>query len=925
MIRAKIAQKLKIMLVFDSPQTLGWVEEQRITQDGIGHLLGRLYGAGVDTFTEVSAITLSDVRNPKAKDFKEKQDYVNEVLETYQCNLLVPIGAKAFELVMGHKGIERYYDKSIWSDKHQCKVVPCPNPSMVHFKPEIEPVLQATAERIAAEKDSPALVVADKIPVQYHIIDTFGKFLKLMEVLQLAPRFTFDLETTGLNWLKDEITTIQFSHRPYYSYLIPTTFYNGKWTAEEWLQIQHHLRELFNGLAGTSRVVVGHNLKFDLKFAVKNWGIDVPAPENMADTMVMSFLVDENTPNDLKYLACRYTDLGDYEFPLEQWKASYCKEHKLKVEEFSYGVIPFDILAPYALTDTDATFRVHDFLLQQLAEEEQTETFTMLMQFFWTTLHMELQGWPVDVEYATQYLGELTEKIAALEVELLQSPDIQAASVIIADAKLRNENAKRKNKLTELKEPFEFNLGSTKQKSVLFFEVLNLPVLKYTKTKNSDGKRTTPAQDKECLEEWITRYPQHEEFLSKLRTYNELCKMKSTYVEALIEGAVDGFIHPRYNITGAKTGRLSSSSPNFQNLPVRNAEAKNVKRIIKAPPGWVLLGADLHAAEMRWAAICSGDPLLIQIFLDGVDVHGAVAKEVFNLDCHPNEVKVKYPELRDISKTIQFLSLYGGGPDTLASKVKIKKSRAVQILEVVMRELDLGEVNTDGVPQFDFVRLVEQAGPAAQLLAEAFQFPLDKAMAVIIADDKPAALMQAFAITKEQAQALLTQYFTRYAGLDAFIKTTTQETKQTGYSRSLLGRRRRVPAAKASDSYAAERALRQAVNATVQSVASDGLMDSAYNLQRHLLATGETRMKLLGPIHDALYCLVREDFVLQGRDLLIQFMTQFPAGVDSPIPMKSDAEWGYDWAHFSEDFAAGGFEELWQEEDEKEEEEKLAA
>lgn len=103
--------------------------------------------------------------------------------------------------------------------------------------------------------------------------------------------------------------------------------------------------------------------------------------------------------------------------------------------------------------------------------------------------------------------------------------------------------------------------------------------------------------------------------------------------------------------------RSCTNTRNFQNLPVRNAEAKNVKRIIKAREGWVLLGADLSACEMRMACICSGDERLKEIFLEGQDIHGAIAKEVFNLPCHSNEVKNLYPELRDISKTIQFLTL----------------------------------------------------------------------------------------------------------------------------------------------------------------------------------------------------------------------------------------------------------------------------
>jgi DNA polymerase I-like protein with 3'-5' exonuclease and polymerase domains len=307
---------------------------------------------------------------------------------------------------------------------------------------------------------------------------------------------------------------------------------------------------------------------------------------------------------------------------------------------------------------------------------------------------------------------------------------------------------------------------------------------------------------------------------------------------------------------------------------------------------------------MRWACICSGDPKLTEIFLSGVDIHGAIAKEVFNLDCHPNEVKFLFPELRDIAKTIQFLTLYGGRADTLASKVKIKKKRALQILQQMA-----DEIGQEGVVD---------PGQATVWLMNKFRLTPQKAAAVIGAADQAGALMAAFTITKAQAQDLLDQYFEKYSGVNNYIHSTTEFTKVHGYSLSLLGRKRRVPAVRASDKNAAEAATRQAVNATIQSIASDGLMLSAYKLLRHLQETGEDRMRLMGPIHDAIYCMVKEDFIIEARDLLLKFMTEFPEQIDSPIPMCSDAEWGHDWAHFSEDFDDAGFAELYQEEEENE-------
>lgn len=879
MILAKIAKYPKILLVFDKPQSKLWVDQQKITTDGIGAILSKFALSGIDIVNEVSAVCLADSMVPKAVDFNAKAAYVQELIETYAFNLVIPVGAGAFDKVMGFKGVEKYFEKTLHCEKFNCKILPCPLPSMIKFKPEIVGVINNTATIAKDEMEFPDVRKAEKVPTHYHIIDSIAKFQRFMEVFSEVEAFAFDLETTGFQHNVDNILTAQFTHKEGFSYLIPTDFYNqpylGKevWNESEWSYIINNLQKLF---ARKDVIIIGHNIKFDLKFINHWWKVPVPKAKNVHDTLAMSFLIDENTPNDLKHQACVNTDLGDYERELDNWKKDYVKKNKIKTSEFSYSFIPFDILTQYALTDTDATFRLWKMFMPIIVSEEQQKPFEMLMRFSYATTRMELNGWPCDIAYAKGYLEELGDKIVALEKDLMQHPNIKLATRILEVAELNKINLKRKNRLSELPTPFEFNLGSNNHKRVLFFTVMKLPIVKYTKARTAEGKRETPSTDKEVIEKWSFDYPKVAEFLDMLKTYNELCKMKSTYVESIINKSVDGRIFATYNICGAKTGRLSSKNPNFQNLPVRNAEAKNVKRIIKARKGYVLMGADLAAAEMRWACICAGDEKLKEIFLEGLDIHGAIAKEVFNLPCHANEVKYQYPELRDISKTIQFLTLYGGGAPTLASKVKIKPKRAEQILE--------------------------EAKGNWEYLVDKFQIGEDKAKAVMESRDKISALMKEFTISPERAQEILDAYFEKYPGVKQYIEDTIEFVKQNGYSLSLLGRKRRVSAVDSSDAGIAERAIRQAVNSTIQSVASDGLMESAYMFQEYLDEHPELPILILGPVHDALYLEVREDFVPQARKMLLQFLTTFPAAINSPIPMKADAEGGYDWAHFDEHF-----------------------
>lgn len=924
MIKAKIASNPNILVVFDMPQSKAWNNQGMVTPDGIAAFLQRFMAAGIDLPSELSAVCLADSLGAKASHYKEKQPYIAELIDTHAFNVIVPVGAKAFEIVMGHKGIERYFGKTIESSIYMRKVIPCPNPSMIKFKPEIKQVLEDTIALISKEKDFPEIVEEAKKKTDYSIVDTIDKVKQLVAELMVAPVVAFDLETTGFQHNVDEILTAQFTYKSGQSALIPTTFYknpdgtNKFWSDEEWDEVVALLTPVFKR---RDIRIVGHNIKFDLKFVHHWWGVPVPKPENLHDTMLMSFTTDENSANDLKTLACLLTDLGDYEFELEAWKRAYCKANKLKISEFSYKYVPFEILAQYALTDTDATFRILEVLLPKLKEEGQEQVYAMLLRFTYTTCHMELRGWPVDMEYAQSYLQDLNDKIRESEKALLQESLVKRASKILEVKALEKVNAKRKNKLTKLAEPFQFNPKSTDHKRVLFFDVMRLPVVKYTKTRNEAGKRVTPSMDKEVMEKWSFALPAVAPFLDKIKQYSELCKMRSTYVEGIMAKAVkddEGYyrIHPTYNVIGAKTGRLSSKSPNFQNLPVRNSEAKNVKRMIAARPGYILVGADLAAAEMRWACVCSGDTKLIQIFQAGLDIHGAIACEVFNLTCHPDEVKKKYPELRDISKTIQFLTLYGGGADTLASKVKIKPSRAKSILEQIMQETGLVEqvgtklnAKNEVVPvwgEYDYTKLNGNAAAAARLV-DLFKFPQWKAEAVINARDKSSALMSAFEIERDEAQDILDAYFEKYAGVAQYIADTENFVSKNGYSLSLLGRKRRVPEVNSDDSGVAERGVRQAVNATIQSIASDGLMLSACGIQEDVLDhEEEPKLLMLGPIHDALYFEVREDYVREAHDLIIDYMSRFP--VESPIPMVADAEYGKDWAHFSEDFA-----ELYQE------------
>ncbi len=361
---------------------------------------------------------------------------------------------------------------------------------------------------------------------------------------------------------------------------------------------------------------------------------------------------------------------------------------------------------------------------------------------------------------------------------------------------------------------------------------------------------------------------------------------------------------------------------NLQNVPQRNEEAVNVKRIFKAKEGWVFMASDLSSAEMRIGQICSGDKKLEEIFQQGIDIHGSIAKEVFSLDCHANEVKHKYPELRTISKTIQFLSLYGGGALTLSSKIKITPDRADAILKEIMVEigvaLDTGEVDKKGKTKYEYPKLTSLKGnkEAAELLVDKFQIPSLLANRVLMSKKPVNALMSAFQKTTEECQQILDNYFEKYPGIDQYIKDIIEFTKKNGYSMSLLGRKRRVPAVSSTDKGVIERAVRQAVNATIQSLASDCLMYSLCDIQENYIddwsniahkygyaSDSECPMRVFATIHDSIECEAKVEFLMQAKEIMETCMCKYPEPLKGvTIPMLADTEHGLDWASTTESF-----------------------
>lgn len=372
-------------------------------------------------------------------------------------------------------------------------------------------------------------------------------------------------------------------------------------------------------------IVVFHNAKFDIKMLNYHFGLTFP---NWEDTMIEHYVLDESVgSHGLKELAIKHTDLGDYDRELEEWKTNYCKTYKVKVSEFTYDLIPFEVMTPYACTDPIATLRLHNKFYPLILENSKLfEIYTnLLKKGSWFLNQVEENGIPVDKEYLNSSILEINEEVAKLTEELYKYEEV---------------------KRVEKDKGVLFNVNSPAHVTYLFFTVLNLPIIKLTDTGNASA-------DAEVLDQLAKDYP----VAKTINDIKKLKKVRSTYLEKMLQGIDhDNRLRTYFNLTTTTSGRLSSSGKiNAQQLP---REDKRPKKAIKARPGFKIASQDLKTAEMYVASVLSGDKNLQKVFVTGVDYHGFMAVTKFGLKCSENEVKNLYPDLRQDAKTISFEILY---------------------------------------------------------------------------------------------------------------------------------------------------------------------------------------------------------------------------------------------------------------------------
>ncbi len=459
----------------------------------------------------------------------------------------------------------------------------------------------------------------------YQTIMTESQLVDFIEKLFLAELVCVDTETTGLEVMEAQLVGMSFAVTPHEAFYLPLAHvYPG---APKQLDRAWTLAQLRPWLESTQHKKVGQNLKYD-QHILANHGISLAGIHD--DTLLESYLLESHKSHDMDSLALRHLNVKTI---------SYAEVVGRGAKQICFDQVDLDIATHYAAEDADITLQLHQTLAPQIEavaglQHVYREIELPTMQVLYI---MERNGVLLDSELLRIQSHELGFKLIALEARAHEAAD----------------------------QPF--NLNSPKQIQEILFDKLKLPV----KKKTPSG---APSTDEEVLQELALDYP-----LPKiLLEYRGMAKLKSTYTDKLpkMVNRRTGRVHTSYSQAVAVTGRLASSDPNLQNIPVRSAEGRRIREAFIAPPGSCIVAADYSQIELRIMAHLSADAGLVQAFANNEDVHRATAAEIFMTT--PDNVT---SEQRRYAKVINFGLIYGMSAFGLAKQLGVERGAAQAYIE----------------------------------------------------------------------------------------------------------------------------------------------------------------------------------------------------------------------------------------------------
>lgn len=483
------------------------------------------------------------------------------------------------------------------------------------------------AEESEAESDEEGAAPAAAIETDYRCILDEAEFDEWLARLQAAPLFAFDTETTSLDYMEARVVGVSFAIEPGKAAYVP--FGHDYLGAPVQLSEALVLGKLKPLLEDPARLKVGQNLKYD-RNVLLNHGIEL---QGIAyDTMLESYVLNSTASrHDMDSLARRYLNVETISFEDIAGKG---------VKQLTFNQIELEQAAPYAAEDADITLRLHQALWGKLsAEPGLAKVFSEIeLPLLPVLARMERLGTTIEPKLLHQQSQEIEVRLAELE-------------------KQAHELAGQ-----------EFNLSSPKQLGEILFTKLGLPIIKKT-------PKGAPSTAEEVLAELAETY----DLPRLLMEHRGLAKLKSTYTDKLplMIKPQTGRVHTSYHQAVAATGRLSSTDPNLQNIPVRNEQGRRIRQAFIPCAGYKLVAADYSQIELRIMAHLSGDKGLLTAFAEGKDIHKATAAEVFGV-----ALDAVTSDMRRSAKAINFGLIYGMSAFGLAKQLGIGRAEAQKYMDL---------------------------------------------------------------------------------------------------------------------------------------------------------------------------------------------------------------------------------------------------
>ena len=456
--------------------------------------------------------------------------------------------------------------------------------------------------------------------VAYKMAKTEDEIREVVRQLHQAENICFDTETDGPDPITAKLVGISVSAKAEVAWYIPVN-------VEDALK-QAQVKELMAPLFENKKTLkIAHNFKFD-QLVLERAGFEISGP--VFDTMVAAYLLDSSQRLKMDNLAKKY--LSYEPIPIKNLIGSG-KSQKSMAE------MPYAEIKNYACEDADITYRLFEVLSEKLEEDSLLEIAeTLEFPLISVLARMERNGVLIDSEMLESFSKELTNDLIELEKEIFE------------------------------KTGTEFNLNSPQQLGHVLFEKMKLPAGKKTKT----GQFSTS-------ESVLSKLAAEYEVPSLVLDYRSLSKLRSTYVDALpkLVNKETGRIHTDFNQTVAATGRLSSSNPNLQNIPIRTKRGREIRKAFVPEDGYQILAADYSQVELRVIASISEDENMIRAFKNGEDIHARTAMEIFGLDALDDVT----PDHRRKAKEVNFGIPYGVSAYGLASRLGISNSEGKEMIE----------------------------------------------------------------------------------------------------------------------------------------------------------------------------------------------------------------------------------------------------